>query len=248
MSPRERVRIVLVETTHPGNIGAVARAMKTMALERLVLVRPKVFPAPEAVARASGADDLLERAVVCDTLADAVADCAYCFAATARSRHIAWPVRTPHELAADFAAEAFGSGDIALVFGRESSGLSNEDLDQCCGAIRIPTQPGFSSLNLAMAVQIVAYEVYQATAVLPVVPGADFDPFDALATAAEIDLLHQHLLRVATAIDYFDPAKPRLLPRRLRRLLARGGLLRSETQILRGLLTAVERWRKPAGG
>lgn len=243
MSPRERIRIVLVETTHPGNIGAVARAMKTMALDRLVLVRPKSFPAPEAVARASGADDLLERAIVCDTLAAAVADCPYRFAATTRSRHIAWPVRTAREFAADFAADAFSSGEVALVFGRESSGLSNEELDQCGGAIRIPTQPEFSSLNLAMAVQIVAYEIFQATAALPVASSAVFDPFDAPATAAELELLYQHLLRVATAIDYFDPARPRLLPRRLRRLLSRGGLLRSETQILRGLLTAVERSR-----
>lgn len=244
MSLRERIRIVLVETTHPGNVGAVARAMKTMALDQLVLVRPKTFPSPEATARASGADDLLDRARVCETLTEALDDCAYRYAATARARHIAWPVRTPREFATELAGGAFAGGDIALVFGRESSGLSNEDLDLCGGAIRIPTQADFSSLNLAMAVQIIAYEIYQATIVVPAASSADFDPFDPPATTAELELLYQHLLRVAQAIDYFDPDKPRLLPRRLRRLLSRGGLLRSEAQIVRGLLTAVEQTRR----
>lgn len=243
MQPSNRIRIVLVETTHPGNIGAVARAMKTMALGQLVLVRPKIFPAPEATARASGADDILEHAVLCDTLEEALRDCVLPYAVTARARHIAWPVLTPREFAARVAIDPSASGDIAIVFGRESSGLSNAELDLCRGAIRIPSQPEFSSLNLAMAVQIVAYELYQATSAAPAPGGSGFDPFDPPATAEELDLLYQHLLRVAEAIDYFDPAKPRLLPRRLRRLISRGGLLRSETQILRGLLTAVERER-----
>jgi tRNA (cytidine32/uridine32-2'-O)-methyltransferase len=152
-------------------------------------------------------------------------------------------VQTPREFAARIAIDPLASGGVAIVFGRESSGLSNAELDLCSGAIRIPSEPGFSSLNLAMAVQIIAYELFQTNAEIPVASDTAFDPFDPPATAAEMERLYQHLLRVAETIGYFDPARPRLLPRRLRRLIARGGLLRSETQILRGLLGAVERDR-----
>ncbi|HEX2139825.1 MAG TPA: RNA methyltransferase, partial [Woeseiaceae bacterium] len=152
------IRIVLVGTTHPGNIGAVARAMKNMGLADLALVAPRYFPHAEACARASGAEDLLASAVVTDNLVDAVRDCRFVAGASARARTIDWPVLGPRECAARLVAES-SSGDVAAVFGPEKSGLTNEDLDRCQALLSIPADPAFSSLNLAMAVQILCYEL-----------------------------------------------------------------------------------------
>jgi TrmH family RNA methyltransferase len=240
MAIGDQIRIVLVGTTHPGNIGAVARAMKTMALSRLVLVTPRIFPSAEATARAAGADDILARALICDSLPAALAGCERSYATTARRRHLEWPVISPREFAADLAADAVAGGDIAVVFGREHSGLSNAELDLCGTAIRIPTQAQFSSLNIAMAVQIIAYELFVARGGAPIGTGAAIADADPPAPAAEIDHLYQHLLAVMERSGYFDPADPRLLPRRIRRLLNKGELRRSEVQILRGFLTAVQ--------
>lgn len=236
-----RVRFVLVGTTHPGNIGASARAMKAMGFDDLRLVSPKTFPAAEATARASGADDLLARATVVTDLAAAVADCALVVGTTARDRHLEWPVLSPRE-AAGRIVDTLASGPVAVVFGREQSGLSNAELDRCHHAIRIPTNPAFNSLNLAQAVQVCAYELRQSLLATDTreMPGNDGEP-DPAADAGELDRLHAHLIEVMTAVGYFDPTNPRLLPRRLRRLLNRSGLQRSEAQILRGFLSAVER-------
>jgi tRNA (cytidine32/uridine32-2'-O)-methyltransferase len=233
-----RVRVVLVETSHPGNIGAAARAMKTMGLGQLWLVRPRIFPSAEATARASGADDLLQAATVVDTLADAVADCGLVLGTTARTRHLEWPVLTPRAAAAWSVAQPT-TGDIALVFGREQSGLSNEELAQCQRAIRIPTSPDFSSLNIAQAVQICVYEMrLQALGEeVPLAPTAD----EPLATTGELAALVEHAKRVMEKVDYYKPDRPKLLPHRLQRLVARPGLTHSEVQILRGFLTKVEK-------
>lgn len=236
-----RVRFVLVGTTHPGNIGASARAMKAMGFSDLQLVSPKRFPSAEATARASGADDLLAHASVVTSLAEAVTDCALVIGTTARDRHLEWPVLSPRDAAARV-IEVLGDGPVAVVFGREQSGLSNAELDRCQHAIRIPTNPAFNSLNLAQAVQVCAYELRQALlgAGERDVAGDDV-ALDPLADAGELDRLHQHLIAVMTAVGYFDPTNPRLLPRRLRRLLNRSEMQRSEVQILRGFLSAVER-------
>ncbi|MCW8840059.1 MAG: RNA methyltransferase, partial [Gammaproteobacteria bacterium] len=151
-----RIRIVMVETSHPGNIGAAARAMKNMALERLYLVNPVLFPHREAVSRSSGAEDLLERAVICDTLAEALEGCSLVFGASARSqRTIPWPQVDVRGCAA-IAAERGGEGEVAVLFGREDSGLSNEELELCNYLVHIPTNPNYSSLNVAAAIQVVA--------------------------------------------------------------------------------------------
>jgi len=236
-----RVRFVLVGTTHPGNIGASARAMKAMGFDDLRLVSPKTFPAAEATARASGADDVLARAAVVTDLAAAVNDCALVVGTTARDRHLEWPVLSPRDAAARIAG-ALHDGPVAVVFGREQSGLSNAELDRCQHAIRIPTNPAFNSLNLSQAVQVCAYELRQSLLVGGghEVPGDD-PAGDPPADAGELDRLHAHLIAVMTAVGYFDPTNPRLLPRRLRRLLNRSDLQRSEVQILRGFLSAVER-------
>lgn len=233
-----RVRIVLVETTHPGNIGAAARAMKTMGLGTLALIKPLRFPSAEATARAAGADDILAAASLHDTLEEAVAGCRIVFGTTARERRIDWPTRTVREAAALIAA---CPEPVAVVFGRERSGLTNAELDCCQRAIHIPTSADYRSLNLAQAVQICAYEVRLAHDDSMAPPrGARRARLDADAGADELDALRAHCLRVMEAAAYYDPRAPKLLERRVKRLLSRAGLKHSETQFLRGFLTAIE--------
>lgn len=244
-----RVRVVLVETSHPGNVGACARAMKSMGLARLDLVRPKRFPSADATARAAGADDLLVRAAVWDSLAEAVAGCGWVVGTSARDRrHIDWPSMDARACAEEAVAR-LGASEVALVFGRENSGLSNAELDLCHALVSVPAVDAFRSLNLAAAVQVLAYElrreVESAPAGAPAPPGTRDDP---PATAAELEGLFEHLERTLIAIEYLDPHAPKLLMRRLRRLFVRAQPLRSEVNILRGVLTAAGRKRGPRRG
>lgn len=231
------LRIVLVETSHPGNIGAAARAMKTMGLRRLALVTPREFPSAAATANASGADDLLHAAVVYPSLTEAVADCGMVIGTTARPRYLEWPVESPRAMARSVIALPPGTR-CALVFGREQSGLSNAELALCQRVIRIPTDEAFSSLNLAQAVQICAYELRLA-ALAEAPPVATHEP-EPLATAHETAGAVAHLLRVMEGLGFHDPARPKRLPGRLQRLINRSELKHSEVQILRGFLTAIE--------
>ncbi len=232
-------RIVLVGTTHPGNIGAVARAMKNMGLADLALVNPRYFPDKEATARASGAEDLLENATVVDTLAEAIADCVYVAGASARSRAINWPCLDARDCAARLLDQG-RKGPVAAVFGPEKSGLSNSDLDHCDTLLTIPTNPDFSSLNLAMAVQVVSYELRLAQAVrLP-----EYEADAPVATSREMENFYEHLERVLTALQFLDPDNPRHLMRRLRRLFIRARPDQNEVNILRGILSATERARE----
>ncbi len=232
----DRVTIVLVATTHPGNIGAAARAMKTMGLQRLALVAPKIFPSAEATARASGADDILVQASVHADLASALQDIHYVVGTSARARHLEWPIMMPRA-AAEWLAGVPSDSAIAFVFGREHSGLSNTELELCQRVIRIPSSPSFSSLNLAQAVQLCAYELRLAALDSARVSHSDRE---ARATAREREHLFEHLTRVMTTVGYRDPRYPRLLARRLRRLINRVDLTHSEVQIWRGFLTAIE--------
>ncbi len=234
------IRIVLVGTTHPGNIGAVARAMKNMGLEDLYLVNPKVFPHEDATARASGASDILERARVVDSLDKALVGCVYVAGASARSRTINWPSMGPRDCAERMIREA-ANGDVACVFGPEKSGLQNDDLDLCHTLLTIPTDPGFSSLNLAMAVQVFAYEVRVAGMLDE---GPVFDVESPPATSDEMELFYEHLENVLRDIRFLDPDNPRHLMRRMRRLFIRARPDKNEVNILRGILTAVDRTRK----
>ncbi len=232
------IRIVLVGTTHPGNIGAVARAMKNMGLSDLALVEPRYFPHDEATARASGADDVLEAASVHDTLAEAVADCVYVTGASARSRAINWPCLDAKDAAERIIQES-AAGTVAAVFGPEKTGLSNEDLDHCDTLLTIPTNPEFSSLNLAMAVQVITYEIRAAQAEKHPEYESDAPP----ATSAEMEHFYEHLERVLTDVEFLDPDNPRHLMRRLRRLFIRARPDKNEVNILRGILAAIERDR-----
>ena len=236
----DNIRIVLVNPTHPGNIGAVARAMKNMGLDRLILVAPKEFPSADATARASGADDVLARARVVATLDEALADCALVIGASARARTITRATIDPRACAERVVSEA-RRHPVALLFGREHSGLSNAELDRCQYQLYIPTNPEFASLNIAAAVQIVAYELRlaAASAALAAV-GREPEDDVPMATAAEMERFYEHLERVLIGIDFLDADQPRQLMRRLRRLYNRIRLDGNEINILRGMLTAVE--------
>lgn len=235
------VRVVLVETSHPGNIGAVARAMWTMGLQRLSLVRPKHFPAAEATARAAGADALLYHAEVHDSLQQALADCVWVVGTSARSRHLELPLLTPRGFAAR-AAEETRRGQVALVFGREQAGLSNQELDLCQAVACIAANPDFSSLNLAAAAQVFCYELQLACndgiRDLNTTPSGDEAE---TATAVQLEGLYAHLEQTLTDIGYYDPQAPKLLMRRLRRLYGRARPDRAELNILRGILAATQR-------
>jgi TrmH family RNA methyltransferase len=231
----KRIRIVLVEPQHPGNVGACARAMKTMGLEALWLIAPRRFPDPQAQAMAVGAADVLERARVCAHLDEALADCVRVAATTARPRHIQVQTYMPRAWAARvFASGWAAAGEVALVFGRERNGLTNEEIDRAQEIVTIPTAPDYPSLNLASAVQILCYELQLAAG------GAVVEPEHVPAPAVEMERFYAHLERVLLATGFLDPANPRLLMRRLRRLYARAAPDANEMNILRGILTSVE--------
>ena len=219
-------------TTHPGNIGAVARAMKNMALAHLYLVQPKIFPSADATSRASGAVDILSAAKVCDSLQEAIADCPLVIGASARHRTISWPLLTPRECAGKLAIEA-SNQQVALVFGRENSGLKNTEMDQCQYLLNIPCNPEFSSLNLAAAVQVIAYELYIASGLSVQVASEREDP---LASAGQMESFYQHLQQTLGDIGFMHPDKSRSIMRRLRRIYNRTELDCKELDILRGIL------------
>ncbi len=227
----ENIRIVLCRPTHPGNIGASARAMKTMGLSRLYLVSPKHFPHPEATARASGAEDVLERSVVCETLDDALIGAQLMVAVTARPRDLSLEVFDPRGAARLLLDEA-GRSEVALVFGTEMSGLTTEEIGKCQSISTIPANPAYSSLNLASAVQVMAYELKMA---LPEEIKSSEKMLD-LATFEEIEHFYQHLEMTLVKIGFLDPEEPKRLMQRMRRLFARSRLEKTEVNILRGIL------------
>jgi len=210
--------------------------MKNMGLSDLMLVNPKFFPHEDATARASGAVDVLSGATVVSSLDEALADCTYVAGASARSRTIGWPSMAPRECAARLVAER-EHGQPAVVFGPENSGLTNDDLDRCHTLLTIPTDPGFSSLNLAMAVQVLSYELRLARAE-PDAPQAE--PEVPLASGEELEHFYRHLEQVLTASGFLDPGNPRHLMRRLRRLFLRAEPDQNEINILRGIFASLD--------
>ncbi|MGR8942023.1 MAG: RNA methyltransferase [Gammaproteobacteria bacterium] len=229
------INIVLVGTTHPGNIGAAARAMKNMNLTSLRLVAPKIFPSADATSRASGADDLLARAMVCETLREAIADCQLVFGASARARTISWPELTPRECASAI-FENHRDEKIAIVFGREHSGLTNQELDLCRYLLHIPCNPEFSSLNLAAAVQVVCYELFVSSGGSERKASGDRGECP-LATAEQMESFYEHLHQALIDIDFTQSGRSKSIMRRLRRIYSRIELDTKEVDILRGILT-----------
>ncbi|WP_300321752.1 RNA methyltransferase [Accumulibacter sp.] len=240
-SPLDRIRVVLSHPSHPGNIGAAARAMKTMGLSRLSLVNPKCFPDPQAVARAADADDILARAAVCATLDQALAGTVQAYALSARQRNLG-PAAMPARAAAAEILASADQGEVALLFGNETAGLSNAEVQRCQRTVFIPANPQYSSLNLASAVQLVCYELRLATfAGRPPVVTRTVPFASPLAPHQDVERFYQHLERVMVSSGFLDPRRPRRLLPKLRRLFARADLEVDEINILRGLLDAVER-------
>ena len=258
------IRIVMVETSHPGNIGAAARAMKTMGLTQLVLVNPVNFPAEQATWRAAGAQDVLEKALLKNTLAEAIADCHLVVAASARQRRIPWPMLTPAECGQKAIAFAQAS-QVAIVFGREDRGLENEELQLCHYHAAIPANEEYPVLNVASAIQIFCYEIRKSllaeqferkresslggesacllantSPVDPVLSGWDI-PF---ATQGETEMLYEHMEKVLAEVEFLDDKNPRQTMTRLRRLFNRSHLDQMEMNILRGILRAFEKHKE----
>lgn len=237
------IRIVLTRISHPGNIGSAARAMKTMGLERLCLVAPDRFPATEATVMAAGAQDVLDRVQVFPDVPSAVADCGLVVGTTARSRHLPWRIVEPREAAGEIATAAAAS-EVAVLFGAERTGLTNDELELCQLLLTIPTGPSYGSLNVAMAVQVVAYEILLATRAAADAGERRGIP---LASAVEMERFYAHLGQVLHEIDFHDRTGEGHLMARLRRFFNRAVPDQNEINILRGILTSVQGKRRRAG-
>jgi tRNA/rRNA methyltransferase/tRNA (cytidine32/uridine32-2'-O)-methyltransferase len=227
-------KLILVETSHPGNIGAVARAMKNMGMDQLRLVNPKLFPHADATARASGADDVLRSAQVYSSLQEAIADCQIVFGASARDRTISWPSMTARECAENFVKPVHAHETVGLVLGRENSGLKNHELDLCHYLLRIPCNQEYSSLNLAAAAQVICYELFIASNQQPSSSIGDIGE-EALASSEQMESFYQHLLETMADIGFLHPERSKSIMRRLRRLFNRSQLDTKEVDILRGI-------------
>ncbi|MDB6162976.1 MAG: tRNA (cytidine/uridine-2-O-)-methyltransferase TrmJ [Xanthomonadaceae bacterium] len=243
-----RIRIVLVGTQHPGNIGSSARALKTMGLSRLVLVAPEKFPHIEAHALSAGADDVLEAAAVHASLAEAVADCRLVLGCTARSRRVALPEQSPRDAALRAIGKAGEGREVALVFGRERTGLTNGELQLCHGAVHIPANPDYSSLNIAAAVQVVAYELRLAllAADASVLNSTMVEPTAVPAPHAAMEGFFAQLADTLDAIDFHKGRAPESAMRKLRRLFMRAEPDAAEVRLLRGILADAQRMARLA--
>ncbi len=236
----KNIRIVLVNTSHPGNIGAAARAMKNMGLSRLYLVEPKDFPSLEAISRSVGALDLLDNAVVVKDLGEAVSDCVWVAGTSARLRTIEWPILEPGECVQK-SLENIEQGDIAIVFGRENSGLTNDEMARCNALLHIPTDPDYSSLNLAAAVQVVCYEYRRALLSDKISKKkGNKHRFDALANAEQMDGMYNHLLDALASLNFFGVNNSDVVMHRLKGLFNRASVTQRELSIVRGICSAIQ--------
>ena len=246
MSTPERqakIRIVLVNTSHPGNIGGAARAMKNMGLAELYLVEPREYPAPRAVWRAAGARDVLANAKIVGSVDEAIKDCGLVIGTSARERRIPWPLINPRECGDKIWQEA-KSHQVALLFGREDRGLTNSELQKCHYHVHIPSNPDYSSLNLATAVQVLSYEIRMASLARKDGKLPEMNEWDQpLATADELELFHDHLATTMADLKFYDPDNPKQLLTRMRRLFNRTRMDKMEVSMLRGLLSAAQRKR-----
>ncbi|CAH0992642.1 tRNA (cytidine/uridine/adenosine-2'-O-)-methyltransferase TrmJ [Sinobacterium norvegicum] len=238
----DQVRIILINTTHPGNIGGAARAMKNMGLSELVLVEPRCFPSEEADRRAVSAKDILDKAVVVDTVEEALEGCGLVLGTSARERRIPWPLFDPRD-SAEQAKQSLQKGNkVAIMFGREDRGLTNEELQKCHFHVHIPTNEDYSSLNLAAAVQVLSYELRMSLLGEHPLEQKNAEDWDyELADAGEVEKMMVHLEQVLTEIEFLDPENPRQVMARLRRLYNRQRLDTMEVNILRGILASTQK-------
>lgn len=242
----KRIRIVLIQTSHPGNIGSAARAMKTMGLTDLCLVKPKYFPDEQANTMSSNAQDILEQAQVVDTVQEAIADCKLVIGSSARhERSLAWDILEPRICGERVATAANNNAKVALLFGRESSGLTNDELALCHHLVHVPTNPEYSSLNVASAVQIMSYECRQSVLQLAEketkVESNEKNKTEDVVSASAMESYYQQLETAMVDSDFLDPDNPRHLMNRIRRLYGRVGVTQSELNILRGMLVAFQK-------
>jgi len=236
----KNIRIVLVNTSHPGNIGAAARAMKNMGLSRLYLVEPKDFPSLEAISRSAGALDVLDNAVVVKDMSQAISDCVWVAGTSARLRTIEWPIVEPRECV-QTSIELIGQGDIAIVFGRENSGLTNDEMAKCNVLLHIPTNPDYSSLNIAAAVQVVCYEFRLALSDEKILKKKGKKHYqDVLADADQLEGMYQHLQDALDGLDFFGTNNPDVIMRRLKGLFKRANTTQREVGIFRGICAAIQ--------
>jgi tRNA (cytidine32/uridine32-2'-O)-methyltransferase len=235
----DNIRIVLVNPSHPGNIGAAARAMKTMGLKHLYLVAPKSFPNVNATAMAAGADDILAKATVVSTLAQALQGTKIAFGTSARERALALVTHNPKEAASIITREN-KANNIAVVFGRENNGLTNEELGMCNYHIHIASNPDFSSLNIAQAVQLIAYEIKEAGSAI----NTTFSSKEELATNEEIQNFYEHLKQALVSIKFLNSGNEKRIMAKLKRLFNRAKLEETEVGILRGILTTIKSYEK----
>lgn len=246
------VRIVMVNTTLPANIGSALRAMKTMGLSKLVLVAPKTYPHPDIDALAAGATDLIEQIEIVETLADAIKDCHLVFGTSARSRTIPWPLLDARPAAEkSISAVVNDQQDVAVVFGREDRGLTNEELAMANYHVTIPVNTDYGVLNVAQAIQVICYEMRMATlaavesaedqaATMPVTDTESMQWDEPLVTHEQMEQFYPHIEKMLAEIEFLDPKNPRLLPLRLRRLFGRIQLDRMEYHLLRGIFSRVQ--------
>jgi len=243
----KNIRIVMVNTSHPGNIGAAARAMKNMGLEKLYLVEPKDYPSLEAISRSVGAVDVLDNAVVVKNLDEAISDCVWVAGTSARFRTVEWPILEPRECVQK-ALEYINEGEIAVVFGNETNGLTNEQMERCNMLLHIPTNPDFSSLNIAAAVQVVCYEFRQALVqekakIKP--PKRGKHRYDIIANATQLDGMYGHIREALDELSFFGTKNPDVMMRRLKGLFSRAETTQREVSIIRGICAAIQGKKRP---
>ncbi len=237
-----RIRIIMVNTSHPGNIGGAARAMKNMGLSQLYLVEPKEYPAEKAVWRAASALDVLDKAVVVDTLDEAIADCSLVIGTSARERRIPWPMLTPRECGERSWVES-QSADIAIVFGREDRGLTNDELQKCHYHVHIPSNPDYSSLNIAAAIQVLCYEIRMAHLTEKEGKAISYDDWDVpRAKSQDLEYFYNHFEEALCKLEFIEADNPRQTMTRLRRLFNRIRMDEMELSIMRGILTSIQNY------
>lgn len=239
----DNIRMVMVNTTHPGNIGAAARALKNMGMSRLVLVEPKEFPSERAVWRAASAVDVLDKVIVVDTLDEAIADCSLVVGTSARERRIPWPLLTPRECGDRVYSEA-ANHQVAVLFGREDRGLTNEELQKCHFHVHIPANPDYTSLNIASALQVIAYEIRMSALTQEQGGPVHFEDWDMPpAPVKDLEMYYSHLQETLEGLGFVTAENPRQTVTRLRRLYNRVRMDQMELNILRGVLTAIQNYK-----
>ena len=231
------INIVLVDTIHPGNIGSVARAMKTMGLSRLSLVNPRVFPSDDAIALSGNATDVLKNAKIYKNIREAIKDSTFVYATSSRDRSIQWPIKDAASAAKDIHAEVNNNKEISIIFGKEDRGLTNDELENANRLIEIPANPKYPVLNLAMSVQIISYEIFKASSDIKLKEWRDYPEIN----SEQLQMLIDHFIDTAVEIDVIDPDNPKKIISRIKRMFTRLQPDEMEASFMRGFLSGIKK-------